>query len=93
MEGKPFQTEEARADNVVEKIQALTLTLFSYRINFQVNPVDDLAEGLMDGYIRYIFDVDASRTVVQTYRPAKADGPNIPEGDFGMDKMSTQADT
>lgn len=47
----------------------------------------------MAGYLRYIFDVDASRTFVQTYQPSKAVGTNISKGDFGMDKMSTQADT
>lgn len=47
------------------------LALFSYRINFNVVPVYDIAEELTSNYMRYIYGVDESRVFVQTHQPSE----------------------
>lgn len=57
--------------NTKDLLEIQRLALFSYRINFNVVPVYDIAEELTSNYMRYIYGVDESRVFVQTHQPSE----------------------
>lgn len=71
---RAFATSKVMAaseGNRRDLIETQHLALFSYRINFQVVPVYDIAEELTSSYMRYIYGVDDTRVFVQTYQPSQ----------------------
>ncbi|OJJ79312.1 uncharacterized protein ASPGLDRAFT_61906 [Aspergillus glaucus CBS 516.65] len=56
----------AQDRHFITEIQGLAM--LSYRINFNIIPVYDLADQLTADYLRYILDVDPSRMFIQTFQ-------------------------